>query len=179
MIQRAQTLFLLGAIILQIALFFMPFWKGNATVDYNGQPKSAMASLSVRTLSENYRGQIDSVGDSKNLYVFQCFDAVIIFLSGWCIFLFRKRMQQIRISRLLILLTAGFVILLLYYTEEARKSFADDASNLQKIGTNFQMINNNYDLGIYLPIVSLILFFLAGRYIQKDEKLVRSADRLR
>jgi hypothetical protein len=31
----------------------------------------------------------------------------------------------------------------------------------------------------YLPIVSMIFAFLAGRAIQKDEELVRSADRIR
>ena len=33
--------------------------------------------------------------------------------------------------------------------------------------------------GFYLPVVGLIFSFLAMRFIKKDEKLVRSADRLR
>lgn len=33
--------------------------------------------------------------------------------------------------------------------------------------------------GFYLPVVALIFSFLAMRFIKKDEKLVRSADRLR
>ncbi|MGV3546404.1 MAG: DUF4293 domain-containing protein [Pedobacter sp.] len=33
--------------------------------------------------------------------------------------------------------------------------------------------------GLYLPIVSIIFIFLAIRGIKKDEKLIRSADRLR
>lgn len=35
------------------------------------------------------------------------------------------------------------------------------------------------ELGLYLPIVSIIFTFLAIRGIKKDEKLIRSADRLR
>ena len=34
-------------------------------------------------------------------------------------------------------------------------------------------------LGIYLPIISLTFSGLAGRFIKKDEKLVKSADRIR
>jgi len=33
--------------------------------------------------------------------------------------------------------------------------------------------------GIYLSIVSVIFLILANRFIRKDEKLIRSADRLR
>jgi hypothetical protein len=35
------------------------------------------------------------------------------------------------------------------------------------------------EVGIYLPFIALILIIGADRYIQKDEKLIRSADRLR
>jgi uncharacterized oligopeptide transporter (OPT) family protein len=34
-------------------------------------------------------------------------------------------------------------------------------------------------IGIYLPIVSLMFLVLANRAIKRDEKLVRSSDRLR
>ena len=179
MIQRAQTLFLLGAIILQVALFFVPFWNGNDSMDFNGQPKTEIASLTIQKLTENFKGQIDSVGDAKMLYIFQGFNALIIVFSAYCIFLFRKRMLQLRASRLLILLASILLVGLFYYSEEAKRLFADDASNLQKIGTNFQLISNTYGMGIYLPICSLALFFTTGIFIQKDEKLVRSADRLR
>jgi lipopolysaccharide export LptBFGC system permease protein LptF len=37
----------------------------------------------------------------------------------------------------------------------------------------------HYLIGIYLPLVQLLLIFLATVFIKKDEKLVRSADRLR
>ena len=37
----------------------------------------------------------------------------------------------------------------------------------------------NYDLGIFPPLVALIFAVLAGRAIGKDDKLVKSMDRLR
>jgi len=33
--------------------------------------------------------------------------------------------------------------------------------------------------GAYIPIINLLFLFLANRFILKDEKLVRSVDRLR
>jgi hypothetical protein len=35
------------------------------------------------------------------------------------------------------------------------------------------------DFGVVLPVLAIILALLGRRYVQKDEKLVRSADRLR
>jgi hypothetical protein len=35
------------------------------------------------------------------------------------------------------------------------------------------------EAGIYFPLISLIFLILASRFIMKDEKLVRSVDRLR
>jgi hypothetical protein len=37
----------------------------------------------------------------------------------------------------------------------------------------------SYKEGAYLPLIQIILVFLAQRSIKKDEELVRSADRLR
>ena len=36
-----------------------------------------------------------------------------------------------------------------------------------------------YNAGGLFPLISIVLLFLANNFIQKDEKLVRSADRLR
>lgn len=36
-----------------------------------------------------------------------------------------------------------------------------------------------WQYGLLLPLVSLVFLILAGNFIKKDEKLVKSADRLR
>ena len=40
-------------------------------------------------------------------------------------------------------------------------------------------VDYSADAGIYFPLVALLMLILANRSIMKDEKLVRSADRLR
>ncbi len=86
--------------------------------------------------------------------------AGIVLLAG--IFLFRKRPLQMKMSlaaAVLIVLGAGYGAYLWW-----KDSAAQSASP---------------DLGVALPIVAVVFSLLARNYIRKDEKLVRSADRLR
>ena len=62
--------------------------------------------------------------------------------------------------------------------------------NLGTLGTSFyaaDQIQNlaqvtskaSYQIGVYLPLVIMVLLVLANNSIRKDDKLVKSADRLR
>lgn len=81
------------------------------------------------------------------------------------IFLFNNRPLQKRLSYLGIVMAIllPLVAFLLIYNERT-----GDALN-----------TINYDLGIFPPLVALIFAVLAGRAIGKDDKLVKSMDRLR
>lgn len=81
------------------------------------------------------------------------------------IFLFRNRPLQMKLSMLAVALTvvgAGY---------GAFRYFTDSSAEISAAVTP--------DVGLVLPAVTLIFGLLARNYIQKDEKLVRSADRLR
>jgi len=91
-------------------------------------------------------------------------NCVIGFFALIAIFLYKNRNLQIRLCNLAMLITCGFIGLLIFA--------ADSISS----GMN-QVIH--YSFGTYLPMLEVILFFLAARQIKKDEELVRSADRLR
>lgn len=82
-----------------------------------------------------------------------------------CIFLFRNRKLQFRLTVLGVLLSIGFIALE-YFRVEAFKR-----DNLMQSGS--------YQPGALLPILMVLFFFLAARGIRRDEKLVRSMDRLR
>jgi len=89
--------------------------------------------------------------------------AGLIFLAN--IFLFRNRPLQMKLSLLAVVLAvvgAGY---------GAFRYFTDTAVEIASAVTP--------DVGLALPILALIFGFLSRNYIQKDEKLVRSADRLR
>ena len=46
-------------------------------------------------------------------------------------------------------------------------------------GYYFIAVNNRPAAGLFMPVLAIILLIFAFRAIDKDEKLVRSADRLR
>lgn len=80
-------------------------------------------------------------------------------LSAVTIFLFKNRKQQMWLCLLGILLAAG--LLLLYYME------------INKPGTYTLALSS------ILPLIALISYYMAYRNIRKDEKLVKSVDKLR
>lgn len=85
--------------------------------------------------------------------------AVICLLS---IFLFNNRKLQMRLSLLAIVgAVAGLAVASVLFSQ-------DTAGQAAQLG-----------LGFGLPVVSIILTFLAYRFIKKDDKLVKSMDRLR
>ena len=81
------------------------------------------------------------------------------------IFLYRKRILQIRLSVFNGLLMIGFYGLFIYY--------------MSTIGAGDEEMNYSLKIALGLPLVCLILDYLAIRNIGADEVLVRSLDRLR
>ena len=80
-------------------------------------------------------------------------------LAAVTIFLFKKRILQLRLCVLGIVIEA--LLIFLYYTEV--KTFT----------------TGTYALWAILHSVVVISFFLAAKAINKDEKLIKDSDRLR
>lgn len=89
-----------------------------------------------------------------------------IVITIGAIFLYNNRALQSKLSIFSVILAffLPLVAFLLMYNEKTG------------IPTN-ALISDQ--LGAYLPVVSIISSFIAMRYINKDEKLVKSMDRLR
>ncbi len=85
-------------------------------------------------------------------------------LALLCIFLYKNRNVQIRVGNLSMLLTALLAGLLFFVADTISKSMN------QRV---------DFMIGSYLPLIEIVLLFIAVRFIKKDEDLVRSADRLR
>ena len=88
-----------------------------------------------------------------------------LLLSFGSIFLYKNRPLQKRLSILSIIISVLIPAL-------AAMLFFKEANN---IGTD--QLNDSF--GLYMPIVSIILLVLAINFINKDEKIVDSMDRLR
>jgi glucan phosphoethanolaminetransferase (alkaline phosphatase superfamily) len=92
---------------------------------------------------------------------------LLILMPLIAIFLFKKRKLQLRIGSSAMLSYTIFVFVLAASVNESMKLAPETGSQ------------GNYNWGLALPFVGVILLFLANRAIKKDEALIRSADRLR
>jgi len=84
------------------------------------------------------------------------------------IFLYKDRKRQQRFVRSTYLLLLGISVFL-FITDNSMRSYLEQGGS----------VINHLGLSFYLPIVALVLAFLAERSIKADEELVRSVDRLR
>lgn len=91
---------------------------------------------------------------------------VITILPLVTIFLFRNRKRQVSLSLLGILCIIGFMALSLWRVSMVGKLVPAPTSG-------------NYWIGSVLPVIALVLEFMAISGIRKDDKLVKSVDRLR
>jgi hypothetical protein len=71
---------------------------------------------------------------------------------------------------------------------QVRLNLLNTLLNVLLIGGIFYYVNlfetaseatANYRIATIFPLLSLVMIFLANHYIRKDEKLIRSANRLR
>ncbi len=156
MIQRIQTVFLLFVIVVQIVLFFTPLAIFISDLSYYKLYLTEMKNMTP-----------DSSMDMSRMIAMplSIMNSVIIVLIGITIFKFKNRVLQMRLNRFNILLIIILVVGILFGYPQW---MLDQAGSVV-----------TYDFGAYLPLVSIVSLFLANIFIQKDEKLIRSADRLR
>ncbi len=149
MIQRIQSVYLLVVAILMVVMLSLPiggFYTDSAAME--------MTNLSV-VLS-------DGTVDYTPWALFAILMLVAVF-SLATIFLYKKRMLQIRLALF------SSIVLIGYYVTLAAFVYG----SLSELG------NFSYSWTITLPIVSLVLNWLAIRAIGKDEVLVKAYERLR
>tara|TARA_R110002012_G_scaffold51138_1_gene132159 strand:- start:34843 stop:35253 length:411 start_codon:yes stop_codon:yes gene_type:complete len=95
-------------------------------------------------------------------YIFALF-LVSAFLSVFSIVRFKSRKSQFMLGRLNIILNFFLLGLFVY----------------QSLNVSGETVVSEKGIGIFLPIVSIVLLALANKAIKKDEDLVKSVDRLR
>lgn len=149
MIQRIQSIFLFIVFGISVVDCFMPL----ATC---GQFR--MTTLNVTDLQ---KGEVFSNIQPYPLFILMIGIALLTIVI---IFLYKNRFTQIKLCRMNMLLNIIFVILLFFYADAIE----------QKVSASLQ-----YTIYSVLPLISLVLLFLANRAIKKDNELIKSTDRLR
>lgn len=164
MIQRAQTIFLILGIIANLFLFNYNVWVGRAA-DKSGE---IVEKVELSVMELHYVPKIENKSEiSEIMYLPLILDIIINLLIVGTIFLYQNRLRQMIFVRLSMLLEAGLVAIFFYYVEQAEDYFVNNIAD------------SHYQIGIFLPMAAVVFFFLANRFILRDEKRVRAADRLR
>jgi len=154
MIQRIQTIWFFLATVTFYALFLFAF------VNYTDN--GATKVLKVTGVYENLNGQVVRSQEFLGLTIAT---ALIGAMPFFAIFLFKDRKKQIALAYVAIIAILGY-FLWLYKTTEG-------------IIGDFQVQPENYGIGILLPSITILFLIFAIKGIRKDEKLIRSTERLR
>ncbi len=155
MIQRIQTLYLLGVVVLTTLMMCLPlaeFWCGAETFNLYGYGLRSVAT------GEMYKTTVI-------LAIMLVASALLPLVN---IFLYKRRMTQIRYCIVEFVLLVGSVIMLAVHYFLFYRAFAV-----------FDFLALSIKVTVLLPIVALFLNYLAIRAIAADEALVRSVDRIR
>ena len=139
MIQRIQSIYLFIVSALGITQCFFPF-----------------ATVEGMSLGMN------------NCYIYAGLAAIAPIISLVSIFMFKKRILQMRLNSFnIILMLFQIISMVAYFFYFKSNTVAED------------VLPTHILLPFALPIINIILTYLAIRAIGKDEALVRSLDRLR
>jgi hypothetical protein len=153
MLQRIQTVWTLLAALCAALTFKFAFYFGNMKVGLNG-----IAPLEVKALPTFGAGSVSAGSGSVLILI-----VTVIIIAGTIIniFNFKARSKQLWIT--IGLLFLSLLNILLYWWKSGVPPFE----------------SGSYSVGMLLSLAIPVFLFLAARGIRKDEKLVKSADRLR
>lgn len=153
MIQRRQSLYLLIVFILTVLLFTGPL---------------AFINLEEGGIYFKHHGAFDMNGEKLSgvsswpVTVMLSLSAILCFLT---IFSYMNRARQMRLTIFLMIFNLGLIGLAYYYVSYIMHKFN---------GVQFV-----FQWRMVIPPVMLVLLVLAFKGIQKDELLVKAADRIR
>lgn len=147
MIQRIQTIYILISTVLIGLLLLLPF----ADIVAGGK----VLLFNIQGIS--YEGDVEQDGLPIALFV-----GVIFLLHLVTIFLYKKRILQIRLLTFGILLMLGLFGMFYFFTYYS-----------------FSRAEISFNVAVVFPLIAIILDYLAIRNIGKDEALIRSIDRIR
>ncbi|MDR2472975.1 MAG: DUF4293 domain-containing protein [Tannerella sp.] len=163
MIQRIQTVYLLAVAALFTALLFLPL----ASMRWQVEDMESMLLLF------KVDGLYDNAAMAYGTFVLFILTGIIILLTFTIIFMYKKRVLQMRMCVYNSLIIIGFVAVVGYHLWSFDKMSGAE--------TEIKVTVSEIKLSIWsaFPIIALIFNYLAIRKIGTDEALVRSLERLR
>lgn len=155
MLQRIQSIYLLFASLVLFALFFFPLAHN---VYINDKPSSIM----VTGIYQDVNGVQQH---TESFVALTAITAIVALVPLVIIFLYKNRKQQIAFCYSAMLVLIGYSFWM--------------AQTVKGTAGNITLDTHSMGIGLFLTSLSIILIIFAQKSIKKDEKLVKSADRLR
>jgi len=151
MIQRIQSLYLFLAVVALSLVFFFPLANLSNNQD--------LIIFNITGFSRF------SVLEQIITWPLIALNIITILLTLIVIGLYQKRLLQIRITRIALMLNLGFIALMYFV-------YGDHLAKMIKMDVN-------YEIGSVFPLIALVFHVLAIYAINKDERLIKSIDRIR
>ena len=155
MLQRIQSVYLLFASLLIFTLFLFP-------LTHNVYVNNISSTIKITGIYQNVNGQENQVTPFTALTMIT---PIIGLIPLVIIFLYKNRKQQVALCYSAILVIIGYSFWL--------------SQTIKNATGGLELHTDNIGIGIFLSSISIVMLILAAKSIKKDEKLVRSADRLR
>ncbi len=94
---------------------------------------------------------------------------ILALLTLFIVTRYNNRVLQIRLGHVVYFSLLVVTVAMYFYLSNVK----------EYIETQYADITVSYQIGSYLPVIAIAFIILANRAIKKDEKLVRSLDRIR
>ncbi len=165
MIQRVQTIFLM-LIALCMGLMLAYYIWGELIPDQNRVISfSAFKMEVIDTQGTLQNVSDDVVVDSQNTWYIGALAILSVITAMFSIFMFKNRLTQMKLGALNSLFMVATLAISYLHINRFEKIFPETVGQTQ--------------LGFFLPVAAMLLNMIANRFIRKDEKLVKSVDRIR
>jgi glucan phosphoethanolaminetransferase (alkaline phosphatase superfamily) len=158
MLQRIQTVFLMLVALFMLLTFFFPLWT---SVGEDGQILNQLFTLRLDQLSTE-------TGELVQIYFPYSIVATLAVASATIAIVeitkFNNRLLQMKMGALNSIFMATTMGVGVYY-----------ATDLIKLLN----VSGKYGIALFLPAAAMICNVLANRFIKRDDRLVKSVDRIR
>jgi hypothetical protein len=159
MIQRIQSVFLLMVVVLAALLFVFPI------ADYFSDTTTLKLMLTGVDSYVPKGASLQTAVISPYLVYFNVLvNLAVAAVAGFAIFQYKQRPFQVKLVRIALLIDIVLLVVLFVITDFLKKKL---------------QVTPEYGVGILFPLISVVFLVLAQRSILKDERLVKSTDRLR
>ncbi len=162
MLQRVQSLFLLGVALCMGLMLVTDIWE-ETLPEQNQKIELDAYALETVSLNDGKESNLAVVHNTWFIAAFATLSAIVAFYE---IFRYKSRLTQLKLGFVNVLLMMVVLGSTVYFVFEGETLSANAAQG-------------DFEVGIYLPGLALIFNLLANRFIRRDEQLVRSVDRLR